>query len=107
MESGLNDGIATPFVLLFTGLAIAEVTQTLSDWLTSALFEIVMAVVVGAALGMLGGWLLSAAMKRKLTTRGNRADRDAGPGSGTTLVPLQWVETALSPPLWAACSSAT
>jgi len=69
VESGLNDGIATPFVLLFTGLAVAEVSQSLSDWLTSALFEIVMAVIVGAALGMLGGWLLSAAMKRGLTTR--------------------------------------
>jgi NhaP-type Na+/H+ or K+/H+ antiporter len=70
VESGLNDGIATPFVLLFTSLAVAEVTQSLSDWLTTALFEIGMAVVVGAALGMLGGWLLSAAMKRHLTSRG-------------------------------------
>ncbi len=69
VESGLNDGIATPFVLLFTGLAVAEVTQSLSAWLTTALFEIGMAVVVGAALGMLGGWLLSTAMKRQLTSR--------------------------------------
>jgi sodium/hydrogen antiporter len=69
VESGLNDGIATPFVLLFTGLTVAEVTQSLSHWLTTAVFEIGMAVVVGAALGMLGGWLLSSAMKRQLTSR--------------------------------------
>jgi NhaP-type Na+/H+ or K+/H+ antiporter len=69
VESGLNDGIATPFVLLFTGLAVAELTQSLSKWLTTAVFEIGMAVFVGAALGMLGGWLLSSAMKRHLTSR--------------------------------------
>ena len=69
VESGLNDGIATPFVLLFTGLAVAEVTQSLSAWLTTAVFEIGMAGLVGAVLGTLGGWLLSTAMKRSLTSR--------------------------------------
>jgi NhaP-type Na+/H+ or K+/H+ antiporter len=69
VESGLNDGIATPFVLLFTGLAVAEVTQSLSAWLTTAVFEIGMAGLVGAVLGTLGGWLLSTAMKRNLTSR--------------------------------------
>jgi sodium/hydrogen antiporter len=69
VESGLNDGIATPFVLLFTVLTVAEVTQSLSAWFTSALIEIGIAVVVGAALGMLGGWLLSSAMQRQLTSR--------------------------------------
>jgi sodium/hydrogen antiporter len=69
VESGLNDGIATPFVLLFTALTVAEVTQSLSAWFTSALIEIGIAVVVGAAMGMLGGWLLSSAMQRQLTSR--------------------------------------
>ena len=69
VESGLNDGIATPFVLLFTAMTVAELTQKFSDWLTAALIEIGIAVLVGAALGMLGGWLLSAAMRRELTTR--------------------------------------
>jgi NhaP-type Na+/H+ or K+/H+ antiporter len=69
VESGLNDGIATPFVSLFTALAVAEVTQTLSNWFTSALFEIGTAVAVGAALGMLGGWLFATAMRLRLTSR--------------------------------------
>ena len=69
VESGLNDGIATPFITLFTALAVAEMTQTLSDWFTFALLEIAIAVAVGAALGMLGGWLFAAAMGRRLTSR--------------------------------------
>ena len=69
VESGLNDGIATPFVALFTALAVAEVTQTLTDWLSVALLEIVIAVAVGTGLGISGGWLFSAAMRRRLTSR--------------------------------------
>jgi len=69
VESGLNDGIATPFVALFTALAIAEETNSFSNWLTSALLEIAIAVAVGAAVGALGGWLLSRAMKRRLTSK--------------------------------------
>ena len=69
VESGLNDGIATPFVLLFSALAVAELTQSFSDWLTSALVEIGLAIVVGAVVGMLGGWSLASAMRRQLTSR--------------------------------------
>ncbi len=69
VESGLNDGIATPFVTLFTALAVAEATQNLSGWFTSALLDIAIAVAVGAALGMLGGWLFAIAMRRRLTSR--------------------------------------
>jgi NhaP-type Na+/H+ or K+/H+ antiporter len=69
VESGLNDGIATPFVALFSALAVAEVTQNFTDWLSSALLAIVIAVGVGAALGMLGGWLFAGAMRRRLTSR--------------------------------------
>lgn len=69
VESGLNDGIATPFVTLFTALAVAELTQKLTNWFASALIDIAIAVAVGAALGMLGGWLFDFAMRRRLTTR--------------------------------------
>jgi NhaP-type Na+/H+ or K+/H+ antiporter len=70
VESGLNDGIATPFVALFTALAVAEETQKYTHWLASALIEIGIAILVGAGAGMLGGWLFSTAMKRRLTSRG-------------------------------------
>lgn len=69
VESGLNDGIATPFVTLFTALAVAEVTQKLTGWLASAVIDIVIAVAVGAVLGMSGGWLFAVAMRRRLTSR--------------------------------------
>jgi len=69
VESGFNDGIATPFVALFTALAVAEGTQNFSSWLTSALLDIAIAVAVGAALGMLGGWLFAVSMRRRLTSR--------------------------------------
>ena len=69
VESGLNDGIATPFVTLFAALAVAEVTNPLSNWLVGALLEIAIAVGVGAGIGLLGGWLLSTAMKHRLTSQ--------------------------------------
>jgi sodium/hydrogen antiporter len=69
VESGLNDGIATPFVTLFTSLAIAEIGQKLHGWATMAFIEILIAVAIGAALGLAGGWLFSMALHSRLTSR--------------------------------------
>jgi len=80
VESGLNDGVATPFVTLFTALAVAEVTQKFAGWFTSALLDIAIAFAVGAALGMLGGWLLAIALQRGLTSR---ASEQIGTLAGT------------------------
>ena len=69
VESGLNDGIATPFVALFLAFAVATEAQSQSGaWLTSALAEIGIAVVVGAAIGAIGGWLLTQTARRGWTT---------------------------------------
>ena len=54
MESGLNDGIATPFVLLFIALATAS-GGTEGRRLAEALVEIGIATVVGVAVGGIGG----------------------------------------------------
>jgi NhaP-type Na+/H+ or K+/H+ antiporter len=67
VESGLNDGIATPFVTLFTALAVAEEAHWSGGWLQSALSEIGIGVGVGVAAGLLGGWLFAAAVKRGWT----------------------------------------
>lgn len=68
VESGLNDGIATPFVTLFIALALAEETaRPQADWLTSAVIQIVVAGLVGAAVGVAGGKLLQAARRRRWT----------------------------------------
>ncbi len=64
VESGLNDGIATPFVLLFIAFATASTAHTHSGWLSTALLEIVLAVLTGAVVGICGGWLLSKAADR-------------------------------------------
>ena len=68
VESGLNDGIATPFIALFTALALSLETQQTGGWLLSALGEIGIGLGVGIAAGLLGGWLYTAAVKRSWTS---------------------------------------
>jgi len=73
IESGLNDGIATPFVLLFLALAVAtEETQATGGWWRAALSEIALAVLVGVAVGLIGGWLLRQANQRSWATGGSK-----------------------------------
>ncbi len=59
VESGLNDGIATPFVLLFLSLVTAGAAHDHSGWLAKALVEIVLALLAGTLVGVGGGWLLT------------------------------------------------
>lgn len=68
IESGLNDGIATPFVLLFLAFATASLEgQASATWLTHALVEIALALLAAIVVGVLGGWLLSLAARRGWT----------------------------------------
>jgi NhaP-type Na+/H+ or K+/H+ antiporter len=67
VESGLNDGIATPLVALFTALALSEEGYKIGNWLLSALGEIGIGVGAGVAVGLLGGWLFAATAKRGWT----------------------------------------
>jgi NhaP-type Na+/H+ or K+/H+ antiporter len=70
IESGLNDGIATPFVLLFLAYAAATEGQASGAWLSTAVIEIVLAVAAGIAIGAFGGWLLSQTTRRGWTSGG-------------------------------------
>ena len=70
VESGLNDGIATPFVTLFLAFAVATERQWQTGWLVGALLQIVVAVVIGALIGLIGGRLLAQAAKRSWTGNG-------------------------------------
>lgn len=73
VESGLNDGIATPFVTLFVAFAAASEAHSGSGgWLASALSEIGIALLVGAVIGILGGRLLALATRRGWTQAGVR-----------------------------------
>jgi NhaP-type Na+/H+ or K+/H+ antiporter len=71
VESGLNDGIATPFVTLFIAFAAAAEGEAQSGWLGAALLAIVVAAITGAVVGVLGGWLLGQATRRGWTSGGS------------------------------------
>jgi NhaP-type Na+/H+ or K+/H+ antiporter len=72
VESGLNDGIATPFVLLAIGLASAEATGH-DGWVLDALSATLIGAAVGAGLGLIGGRLLTLAHQRGWTASGSRS----------------------------------
>jgi NhaP-type Na+/H+ or K+/H+ antiporter len=64
VESGLNDGIATPVVMLaIAGAASAEGVAD-APGLSEALVELAVGALVGSLVGLAGGWLLRQARRR-------------------------------------------
>jgi NhaP-type Na+/H+ or K+/H+ antiporter len=61
VESGLNDGIATPFVTFFIAGAVSDAVARSSVSLTSALGDLAIGVAVGVVGGLTGGLLLALA----------------------------------------------
>ena len=68
LESGLNDGIATPIVTFFLALVASEEDAGSHHWVQEALSDIAVDVGVGAAAGLVGGRLLVAARRWGGTT---------------------------------------
>lgn len=68
IESGLNDGIVSPVVILFLGLILSGEGVLFGDWLTVALREVGLAIVVGTVAGYVGGAFLEAAVDRHWTS---------------------------------------
>ncbi|HJS20834.1 MAG TPA: sodium:proton antiporter [Anaerolineales bacterium] len=68
VESGLNDGIASPLVVLFIALELEQLTSTGGNWVLSALSEITIGVVAGILFGLAGGFLYRWAVERNLTS---------------------------------------
>jgi len=65
VESGLNDGIALPAVLLFAALASAQQEPAqASEWLSFALFQLTLGPLAGALVGFVGARLLDSAAHR-------------------------------------------
>ena len=64
VESGLNDGIATPVVMLALALAATAEEVEGAPGLAQALAELAVGAVVGGAVGGAGGWLLRWARRR-------------------------------------------
>ena len=71
VESGLNDGIATPIVFLAVALATTESAAT-GGGLGNALVDLAIGAAVGIAIGFLGGSLLVAADRRGWTSSVSR-----------------------------------
>jgi NhaP-type Na+/H+ or K+/H+ antiporter len=68
VESGLNDGIATPFVTLFLLVVAAEEAVGAGDWAAEALRELGLAVMVAIVIGIAAGIAVAAARKSSWTT---------------------------------------
>ena len=66
IESGLNDGIATPLVVFFLGVVSAEAAH--QHWIFGALREISVAAAFGVGLGAGAGWLAARARRSGWTT---------------------------------------
>lgn len=60
VESGLNDGIAVPIVLILMSLAATEVheARTSSEWVVFTTKQIALGPLAGIVVGLLGGWVL-------------------------------------------------
>jgi NhaP-type Na+/H+ or K+/H+ antiporter len=72
VESGLNDGIASPLVVLFIALVLEGRTNAGDFWVVTALAEIAIGAGVGLLLGWLGGKLFRRAVENNLTSEAAR-----------------------------------
>tara|TARA_R110002110_G_scaffold415852_1_gene658165 strand:+ start:73245 stop:74516 length:1272 start_codon:yes stop_codon:yes gene_type:complete len=70
-ESGLNDGIALPVVLVFVSLALATEgpAQSASDWITFGGLQVTLGPLAGLAVGYVGGRLIDRASAAGWMTR--------------------------------------
>jgi sodium/hydrogen antiporter len=68
VESGLNDGLATPFVTLFLAIVVSEESSGTEGWVAAALTQIGLAVAVAILVGLGGGWLVSRASSHGWTS---------------------------------------
>ncbi len=68
VESGLNDGLSIPFLFLFTGLAVAATEVSTQGWLAFAGQQVGLGILVGAVVGLAGGWLVDHATRRNYMT---------------------------------------
>ena len=79
VESGLNDGIATPFVTLFIAVVAAEEDLGETAWGLEALKQIGLAIVAAVVVGYIGGKAPDLRQRPWMDLRGLRADRHPRP----------------------------
>ena len=64
VESGLNDGLALPIILVLASIASAILTSDNQQWFQFALFQLLFGPLTGIAIGYAGAKLLTAAHDR-------------------------------------------
>lgn len=68
VESGLNDGLALPAVLLFASLAAESMDRSNVDWLAFGAKQILLGPLAGIIAGYVGGTILLWAKRKKTTS---------------------------------------
>ena len=64
VESGLNDGIALPVILVLASTASAIATENVRDWFEFAALQLTVGPLSGVAVGYCGAWILNRADAR-------------------------------------------
>ena len=67
VESGLNDGLALPIILLLASLLGGASSNDAQSWLVFGASQIVLGPIAGIAVGLTGGWAMLQAHKRGWT----------------------------------------
>ena len=65
VEAGLNDGLSVPFMLFFIAVAVARIQNHATHLPRLILEQLGIGALVGAGIGLAGGWLLSLARRRE------------------------------------------
>ncbi|MGB3512231.1 MAG: sodium:proton antiporter [Microcoleaceae cyanobacterium] len=69
VESGLNDGICFPILLIFLSLAEIETgNETVGYWSGFIAQQLIFGLIVGIAIGYIGGWLITQSVRKKWMT---------------------------------------
>ncbi len=68
VESGLNDGLALPIILLFASLVAAAAEQDMTKWIWFGVAQLTLGPLVGAIVGYGGGRILLAVFARRWTS---------------------------------------
>jgi NhaP-type Na+/H+ or K+/H+ antiporter len=68
IESGLNDGLASPFVALFLALVVSEESSANEGWVAASVTQIGLAVVTALVVGLGGGRLVGRARSHRWTS---------------------------------------
>ena len=68
VEAGLNDGLSVPFLLFFITLAAAKIEGGAASLMQFIVEQLGFGALIGLAIGIAGGWLLSLARRKEWMT---------------------------------------